>query len=175
MVTAIDNLGSFIFDRISHAVVVGVKDSHNCAGQFQCQHPGYPVHVREIQLTCRYQVDKDVAGFDAFSHEQVPQITLMDLLMIKGHGIFAEIIPDAAQDFTVILVHDAAAVYGDDIVKAAASVHAQRQRTILVFISKGEFHLISVSFLLGACLDSFKGVIRNHVVQQCFYLGGFQL
>lgn len=66
MVTAIDNLGSFVFDRISHTVVVGVKDSHNCAGQFQRQHPGYPVHIRKIQLAGGYQINENITGLTPF-------------------------------------------------------------------------------------------------------------
>ena len=137
-----------------------MKDPHNCAGQLQLQHTRYPVHIRKIQLAGGYQINENITGFNTLSHEQMPQISLMSLFVVKRHGIFAEIVLNTAQDFAIIFIDDAAFIHRDDIIKLPRLCMPSAKRTVLVFVSEGEFHLVSVGLLLGGlALDPFKGVV----------------
>ena len=70
-------------------------------------------------------------------------------------------------DLTVIHVHH--------IMEAASLVHSQGQRTVLVLVTEGKFHLIAVSLVDWASLDAFKYIVLAHTVQQSLDLLLFDL
>ena len=61
-----------------------------------------------------------------------------------------------SQDHREVRIRDHTSVDSDNIVEAASFMHTQRQRTVLIFISEGKFHLVAVSVFAGAGQDPFK-------------------
>ena len=51
-----------------------------------------------------------------------------------------------------------------NVIKTASAVHSQCQGTTLIFITKREFHFISVAIRNGASLDTFKFIGLAHTV-----------
>ena len=65
------------------------------------------------------------------------------------------------QDLSIIFVYDYAGLRVDKVVEAAAFVHAKRQRSVLVLVAKGKFHLIAIAVNGGTAENALKPVHRG--------------
>ena len=127
------------------------------SGEFSVQRKGkqslFPAFQINFLLRCRYKRCKDFSRPGRPAHQQMPQISLMGIAMIKGRLFLFKITKCLPQDRTVIVVHKTTAIHRYDIIKAAFFMHAQRQRSILYLVSERKFHLIAVSVINGALTD----------------------
>ncbi len=126
------------------------------------------------RLGSRHQRCQNFAGFRSLSHQQMPQKAFVRQFVKKVRALFCKIRQHCRENPPVILIHQLAAAYRNNIIKAAPLVHTQRKRTILHLISKRKFHFIAVLIYLGALLDSLPQIrllsACKHTVEQLLYL-----
>ena len=72
------------------------------------------------------------------------QESFMAALVKIGHVLFFKITEDSFLDNVKVLIGQAAAVGFDNVVKAAALVHAQKQWTILHIVAERILHFIAI-------------------------------
>ena len=69
----------------------------------------------------------------------------MTQAVIEGGAFPGPVCPDCAEDLSVVFIHNDTGVRIDKVIKAAAPVHTERERPVLVLIAKRKLHLIAVS------------------------------
>lgn len=119
IIPAVQNFTAVALDRIRHGVVRNMQNS----GEFSVQRKGnqslFPAFQINFLLRCRYKRCKDFSRPGRPAHQQMPQISLMGIAMIKGRLFLFKIIECLPQDRTVIVVHKTTAIHRYDIIKAA--------------------------------------------------------
>ncbi len=101
-------------------------------------------------LTRGHQRRQNLPGLRCPAHHKMPQIPRMPQSVIEGHIQplllhFLKIIPDTAQNFSVIFLHNLAVCHGHDIIKASPFVHSKRKRSVLHLIPESKLHLIPIA------------------------------
>ena len=89
------------------------------SGEFSVQRKGkqslFPAFQINFLLRCRYKRCKDFSRPGRPAHQQMPQISLMGIAMVKGRLFLFKIIKCLPQDRTVIVVHKTTAIHRYDI------------------------------------------------------------
>ena len=88
-------------------------------------------------------------------HQKVPQPPFPPLLVIVADLLFPEIIQRGPEDPVEVLMDQAAAVCGQNIVEAAAPVKAELQGTVLHAVPEGILHLRPVPVRQRTRLQTF--------------------
>lgn len=149
-ILTVENVQIVFFYHVGHAVVDGVENAPDLAVQFQCQEQLDKICGIEPGLGGGDQIDENFSGLLAFPDDQMAQEALVTALVEIGRVLFLKVAENGFLDNVEILIGQAAAVGFDNIVKAAALVHAQQQRAVFHVVAEGILHFIPVLKNLGA-------------------------
>ena len=104
-------------------------------------------------------MDQNLSCSHTAAEKQMAQISCMLHLFIIGNVSFQEVFMHTSQDFRHIFMNQLTVICCKNIIGTAFFVQTQRQRTILICITKGEFHFISISEFNGTSMNSLPLVI----------------
>ena len=116
--------------------------------------------IRSLQLCRRDQVHQYLSGLCRLAHQKMAQIAFMCIFMEITDIFQCKIIQRRRQDLAEIRIYDPAIRNRNDIIKAAAFMHAQRQFAILTRVAERKLHLVAVAELSGACHDPLEHRIK---------------
>ena len=171
-----------VLHHICKTVILSVKNPCDLSFQIQILKQRRQFHqlssffpTAEFYLGRCYQINQNLLSLHCLSHQKMTQIPLVTQLVIVLCSLLLIEFQHCFQNLTKVFINDLTIFYCHNIIKAATLMHSQRQWSILIFVSKGKFHLIAVSKLTWTCLDSFKFIGFTHWIQKCFHLADLQL
>ncbi len=84
IIPAVQNFTAVALDRIRHGVVRNMQNSGEFSVQRKAKQSLFPAFQINFLLRCRYKRCKDFSRPGRPAHQQMPQISLMGIAMIKG-------------------------------------------------------------------------------------------
>ena len=176
IISAIQQVHFIALHRIRQTIIHRMEDAAEFAFQFQRKQHIFKFLHRKIDFGGCYQIHQNFARCCTFSDHQMAQTTVMSCFMIERYISFLEESQCAFDDLQIILIDDITVFQGNHFVVAHTFPHAQRQRAVFFFVTKGEFTFITIACFGGGRHDAFPAADFNICIfQQTFYLSFLQL
>ena len=159
-----ENLCPVVMNRIGDGIIEGMQDPRDPAAGGGSSSPGRDgsqdslckCSKIRIRLARGDQIHQNLPCINGFPDQKMTEITLMRKSVEIREIRPPRIVQNRGKNPSEVLIHDPAVLRTDDVIKASAFMHPQRERAALIGVAECELHLIPVSRMVRTVINALE-------------------